>query len=219
MSEVRADPRFATLLRVGFFAFLGFLIVTGVTLPALHHWMTREAPHPLERLVRVPEFTLTERSGQPISRDDLLGRVWIADFMFTRCANVCITMSKQLGRIQRTIERFAPSEQQRLRLVSFTLDPEWDTPERLTDYAQAYGASPDIWYFVTGDRERIMALMEGGFLLPGATSETPSGPIIHSSKFALVDAEGWVRGFYEGIDRDAVMPLLEDARRLLRERQ
>ena len=108
----------------------------------------------------VPDFTLTERSGQPLHQQDLLGKVWIAAFIFTRCAEECPLISSRMARLQ---EVFAAEDD--VRLVSITVDPEHDTFDVLARYAQHFGAHPQRWLFLTGDKTAIYRLAREGFRL------------------------------------------------------
>jgi protein SCO1/2 len=174
-------------------------------------WTRAEEPPPL---VSLPDFQLVERSGRPLTLDALRGRPWVADFIFTRCAGVCPAMTARLARLRREI----PAE---VRFVSFTVDPAHDTPGVLARYAAGFGAD-DTWLFATGTREALYDLSIGGFKLaamevpPG--EQSPDGPFLHSSKFALVDAEGAVRGYYDSTDEEAMRALGADARALRRGR-
>ncbi|MCW8132334.1 MAG: SCO family protein [Planctomycetota bacterium] len=162
-------------------------------------------------LGEVPDFTFVERSGVPISRDDLKGRLWVADFIFTRCGGPCPMMSYQMNDLQKTIKR----KVQDVRLVSFTLDPEYDTPEVLRDYADKFSAHPEKWLFLTGDRVKIQTLASQGLKLSAVEGQDRA--IVHSTHFVLVDQNGRVRGYYNGTDVDALNKLREDLDKLIKE--
>jgi protein SCO1/2 len=156
----------------------------------------------------VPDFRLTERSGREVARQDLDGQVWVADFIFTRCAGICPAMSENMRKLQGRL----PKE---IRLVSFSVDPYNDTPEVLTEYANRYGADPERWWFLTGDPKAIQDLSVGGFKLGlDATGGTEAEPITHSSRFVLVDQAGHIRGYYGTEDADALDRLTADAKKL-----
>lgn len=108
----------------------------------------------------VPDFALLERSGRQITRDDLLGKLWIANFIFTRCTTECPVMSGRMARLQ---EHFAANDS--IRLVSITVDPEYDTPDVLRAYAERFKADPQRWWFLTGDKAAIYRLAKEGFYL------------------------------------------------------
>ncbi len=157
----------------------------------------------------VPDFSLTERSNRKVGRQDLVGEVWVADFIFTHCAGTCPAMSANMRKLQDRL----PAE---VRLVSFSVDPYNDTPEVLTEYANRYGADRDRWLFLTGDPEAVQKLSVGGFKLAlDASSGSEAEPITHSSRFALVDKKGTIRGYYGTEEAGDLDRLVEDARKLL----
>jgi protein SCO1 len=158
----------------------------------------------------VPGFTLVERSGQPLSRDDLAGRPWVADFIFTRCSGMCPALSARMAELRRALRERGLDA----RLVSFSVDPSHDTPEVLREYAAHFGAD-NGWLFVTGERDALYQLIGQGFKLSVAErapeQAADGGELItHSDRFILVDAEGRIRGYYHGADADAVPALVRD---------
>jgi protein SCO1/2 len=174
-----------------------------VTVVVLRWQLGRQAALPV--IGEVPAFTLTDARGQEISRDDLKGDIWVADFIFTRCASICPIMST----------RMATLPQDELRLVSFSVDPEYDTPPVLKEYGSRYDAKPDRWSFLTGDRQAIRDLAINGFHLGVADGTEEDGElIVHSSRFVLIDQQARIRGYYDGLDTNEVRRLLVDARRL-----
>jgi protein SCO1/2 len=138
----------------------------------------------------VPYFKLTERSGKNVSLSDLKGQVWVADFIFTNCADSCPMMSNRMKDLQET------AIQNGVRLVSFTVDPNRDTAEVLKAYADQYGAKGEQWLFLTGKEEYIHQLAIKGFHL-GVEKAQEENPILHSNKFVLVDRRGRIRGYFE----------------------
>ncbi|MGH9363599.1 MAG: SCO family protein [Thermoanaerobaculia bacterium] len=171
------------------------------------------APPPV--LAQVPDFALTNRDGRTVTRADLAGRPWVADFVFTRCAASCPRMTEQMARLGHGRE--APP----FRRVSFTVDPEHDTPEVLARYAERY-AAPEDWLFLTGPAVAVYPLVREGFLLavepsPPPGTATAAEPILHSNRFVLVDAEGRIRGYYDAFDEEAMDRLRRDVAALSRE--
>lgn len=154
----------------------------------------------------VPEFSLTERSGEELTRDDLLGNYWIVDFIFTSCPDVCPMMS---ARMQELYEAFRGSDD--VRFLSISVDPERDTLEVLDDYADSLGVDDERWLFARGPIEDVVALSEKGFLL--AAANLPMG---HSTRFALVDRAGQIRGYYDSRDEASLKTLKNELRGLLR---
>lgn len=145
---------------------------------------------------KIPEFKLISSSGGEVTRQDLQNKIWIADFIFTRCAGICPMMTSRMKMIQ---EKFKNHPD--ILLVSFSVDPEYDTPEKLAAYAARFGADPQKWLFLTGDKAQIHQLSQQHFYLgvtdiPEAEREAPDQTVEHSSKFVLVDHLGQIRGYY-----------------------
>jgi len=136
------------------------LVGVGLYLRVSFENASRQAAQDLPRLWEVPDFALIERSGQSVTRADLLGKVWIASIIFTRCAEECPLVSNHMARLQAT---FAAEPD--VRLVSITVDPAYDTPAVLTRYAQSFAAQPQRWLFLTGDKAMIYRLVREGFRL------------------------------------------------------
>ncbi len=193
----------------------------------------------------VPDFSLVERSGRRIGRVDLLGKVWVADFIYTECTETCPTQSLQLARLQR--EFTAPD----LRFVSITVDPRHDTREVLQRYAARYGADPQRWFFLTGEKRAIYCLAKDGFHLsvvdqadpnpppcrvtsgaealqrwvldflepPAFASHGSQGLLMHSARLVLVDRQARVRAYHLATDEASLKHLRPNLRTLLNERR
>jgi cytochrome oxidase Cu insertion factor (SCO1/SenC/PrrC family) len=163
----------------------------------------------------VPDFALTERSGRTLTRADLEGSYWVADFIFTRCRGICPLLTARMAGLAKRL----PDD---VRLVSFSVDPAHDTPEVLRHYADgvsARGADPDRWLFVTGERDALHDLISDGFRLNVA--ERPEGDaaadgelITHSDRFVLVGPRGRIRGYYHGTEEESAARLARDIARL-----
>ena len=160
----------------------------------------------------IPDFTLTERSGQPGTLADLRGKVWVADFFYTSCPGPCPMLSSRLSALQET---FSASPD--VRLVSISTDPAKDTPAVLQQYATRFKAGPN-WLFFTGDKTSIFELANKGFKLSVTEERNNPEPITHSTKLVLVDRTGTVRGFYEGTTTIDSARLIADIKRLLAEK-
>jgi cytochrome oxidase Cu insertion factor (SCO1/SenC/PrrC family) len=162
----------------------------------------------------LPEFAMVSQTGDSVQSSDLRGTVWVADFIFTHCASTCPMMTAQLARLEKSLAG------EPVRLVSFSVDPERDTPERLAEYAAQYGATPDRWLFLTGNKGDVRRLAIEGFRL-SVTDPTPeeiaqgAEAVLHSTRLVLVDTKGHVRGYYDGTRDETVNALGNDARRLL----
>ncbi len=159
---------------------------------------------PLPVLGAVPRFELTDQQNQLFDSSTLSGHVWVADFMYTSCPGPCPMMSSKMSRIQASTAR-TPD----VRLVSFTVDPAHDTPAALAEYARRFKADPGRWNFLTGDQARLNALGMETFHLNGV-----DGSLTHSTRFALVDRHGRIRGYYSSLEDGFLAKLLGDIRRL-----
>ncbi len=158
------------------------------------------------------EFAFQERSGRAVTHHDLDERVWIAAFIFTRCPLSCPRISSVMKGLQERLKRTS------VLLVSISVDPEHDTSPVLTAYANQWGASPERWWFLTGSRETVAALLRERFKLPFAESTSAdradgAESFIHSDRLALV-ADGRVVGLFESNDATALDELVTRATRL-----
>jgi cytochrome oxidase Cu insertion factor (SCO1/SenC/PrrC family) len=168
----------------------------------------------LPRLWQIPDFSLTERSGQPVTLAQLRGRIWIADFFYTTCSGPCPMLTSRFSQLQKEL-----AAQPDLRFLSISSDPEKDTPAVLQEYAAHFHAG-DRWLFLTGDKKAIYELANQGFKLALAEDKTNAAePVIHSTKLILVDRSGTVRGVYDGLTEEGKGKLLRDLHAVLIERQ
>jgi protein SCO1 len=195
----------------------GLLVVALVLVVAATAVERLRRPEPLPVMWNAPDFKLTNRDGRTVTLKDLQGAPWVADFLFTRCPASCPMMTARLARFNRDLPRDL-----KMRLVSFSVDPKNDTPAVLEAYAKSFKA-PDRWLFLTGDGEQIYRISKEGFKLaidntppPGATvAPSPTAePILHSTRIALVDGQGRVRGYYEAFDEESMKKLERDLRAL-----
>ena len=163
----------------------------------------------LTKLYPVPDFSLTDQTEKTVTLDNLKGRVWIADFIFTNCGGTCPLMTGKMRRLQEAL----PAD---IRMVSFSVDPERDTPKALAAYAAENGASAERWLFLTGDKQSLYDLCIKGFKLPlDSQGGTAAEPIAHSTRFVLVDKDGVIRGYYSGTEDEELTRLATDAKKLL----
>ena len=161
-------------------------------------------PTPLPILGQVPAFHLTAQSGQPFDSASLSGHIWVADFIYTTCPGPCPMMSSRMTRLQSST-----TETPDVKLISFTVDPENDTPAVLTEYGKHFKADPARWTFLTGDRAVLNVLGLNAFHL-----NSVDGSLVHSTRFTLVDRQARIRGYYSS-EEDGFLPkLLHDLRQL-----
>lgn len=197
---------------------VAFLVVT------LKTWTDRDASHSSpfskvgEPLWETPDFDLVNCDGRSVSKADLAGKVWVAAFIFTRCPGPCPLITRRMSEVQRRL-----ADDREFRLVSFTVDPAYDTPDVLLRYAQARGADPKRWYFLTGrdDAEETMHRLANDFKVAASklppeegaeTSEVPN--IVHGTNILLVDQTGWVRAIFDSEDPESVRQIAEAVARL-----
>jgi len=159
----------------------------------------------------VPNFQLVNQDGQPFGSAQLIGKIWIADFIFTTCPGPCPIISTRMSELQK------PLEKTDVHLVSFTVDPAKDTPEVLRGYAQKLQAQAGRWDFLTGPPSTIYNLSRNGFKLAVSDGSEDAGIPVHSTRMVLVDRHGEIRGYYDATEPDAVTKLLADTNHLLRE--
>jgi len=169
------------------------------------------ANRPIRSYGTVPNFQLTNQNNQPFGSRQLSGKIWIADFIFTSCPGPCPMVSSRMGELQR------PLEKTDVHLVSFSVDPEKDTPDVLRGYAEKLKAQPARWDFLTGSKSTIYDLSKNGFKLAVSDGSGEAGAPVHSTRIVLVDRHGEIRGYYEATAADAVTKLLADTSHLLRE--
>ncbi|MBN4046923.1 SCO family protein [bacterium AH-315-P13] len=182
---------------------------------------------------KVPTFSFTNQNGKTITNKDFEGKVYLVEFFFTSCPTICPRMSKNLVQIQNSfigIENFG--------VASFTINPEFDTPQVLKQYAEDYGMVNPNWHLLTGNKEAIYKLANEGFNLYTAESSEVEGGFEHSGNFALIDKNGFIRSritesgnlliYYNGIIseeekidddgyKEEISMLKEDIKKLLNE--
>jgi len=159
----------------------------------------------------VPSFQFTNQNGQPFGSPQLAGKIWIADFIYTTCPGPCPMISSRMSELQK------PLEKTDVQLVSFSVDPEKDTPEVLRSYAERLQAEPGRWDFLTGPKSAIYKLSHDGFKLAVSDGSDAQGIPVHSTRMVLVDRHGQIRGYYDATEPEAVTKLLADTNHLLRE--
>ena len=192
---------------------LFFLTMITAMRPFLIH-----RPPPPEATGEVPAFAVVTQDGDAFTREQLLAedKTWVVGFVFTRCPSTCPAVSRAMLQFQDDIARSKLSDH--VELITITVDPEYDSPEVLAAYAETIGADLSNWRFVTGDEQAIEDLVVGGFKLAvGEREEVEPGvfDIAHSTKLALVDRFGTVRGYYS-IDPDGLAELYHRTLRVMR---
>jgi protein SCO1/2 len=199
-------------LLLGLVAVFLLAVVPSVVVPTL---MCRPADPQLDVLGTIPAFALVDERGQPFTAEALHGEVTIVSFIFTRCDSICPVTTMKMQKIAEKTDDVG----NRIKLLSISVDPAYDTPARLTEYAHRYQADPARWRFVTGEPAAVQALVEGPFMNSMQRSgNTPSGApnIAHGGRFMLIDGELRIRGAYDSNDIHKLDEMLRDARFLAR---
>jgi protein SCO1/2 len=196
---------------------LGAIVIAVLGLRLLSMPASRPA---LPVLARVPVFSLTDQTGAAFTSEILADKIWIASFIYTTCPGPCPRVVQRVAEIQRRL-----GDHHDLQFVSFSVDPAADTPEVLAAYGASRGIEPEHWKLVTGDVPAVVDLVRSGFFLAVERAENsdPSvlasqGPVVHDLRLVLVDRNMQIRGYYDSTDPEAVERLVDDARRLLQNR-
>lgn len=194
---------------------IGVAFIVVVMVPVV--WVIASRPHDphLTDLGIVPPFSLVDDRGQEINQEVFRGHPTVVSFLFTRCDTICPITTMKMAKIQE--KTFDVGS--RVKLVSFSVDPKYDTPPRLADYAQKYKADPTRWRFITGPYDDIYRLVEGPFM--SSMMREPDRPngipnIAHGGYFILVDGNLHIRGTYDSGDIHRLDELIRDARYLAR---
>lgn len=170
---------------------------------------------------KVPSFQFVNQNNDTITNQYYTGKVYVVEFFFSTCPSICPIMNTNMLKVQ---EAFKDSDN--FGIASFSIDPEYDTPEILKAYADSYEANHPHWNFLTGDKADIFKLSNEGFKLYAASSDEAEGGFEHSGLFALIDQEGNVRSridengnpviYYNGLEDEGVAMLIEDIKKLLK---
>lgn len=159
----------------------------------------------------IPDFSYINQHGETVSKSDVLGKVFVADFFFTTCPTICPKMTSQMKRLQAKTKDIAE-----LHFLSFTINPDIDSAEVLLDYAQSYGVELSNWDFLTGDEAATHELGVKGFLVHARSDDDAPGGFAHSPSLVLIDRSGKIRGVYDGTKTEEVDQLNLDIRRLIK---
>ena len=162
----------------------------------------------LPRYGKVPAFEMTDSLGHKVDGHSLLGKVWVADFIYTNCPAACPRMSSQMHRVANGL-----AGEEDVRLVSFSVDPARDTPPVLNEFAHRYGGPTSQWLFLTGTPASVHLLAYVTFHVGDVI-----GKIEHSTKFSLVDKQGEIRGYYSSFDKDDLTQMRKDIEALRKEK-
>ncbi|MGV3632378.1 MAG: SCO family protein [Bacteroidota bacterium] len=165
---------------------------------------------------RIGDFAFQNQDGKTITLADVKGKVFVAEYFFTTCGTICPKMNVQMQRIQK-----AYYDDDRVKILSFTVDPEIDTVAQLKLYAEGHGAKKGKWHFLTGEKSKLYQLARKSFfVLKPAEAQNlgdAGSDFIHTNNFVLVDKQLRIRGYYDGTSEKEVSHLIEDIDLLLKE--
>jgi protein SCO1/2 len=195
------DPRPGPLGRMMARPLFWVAIVVLLAMVPIARALGRERPEPPPRYLTLPAFELENQHGLAFGSRELVGKVWVASFVFTSCPAVCPGIMERMAEVQHRTRNAGAA----VHLVTFTVDPETDTAERLQEYGKRFKASPYRWSLLTGKLDTIESTVVGGFKLAMGKDAESLMQIFHSERLVLVDREGTIRGYYEaneeGVDR------------------
>jgi|GEM_PF-1814868 len=171
----------------------------------------------VQTITTLPDFSLVDQYGKAFNRQSLQGKIWVAGFIFTSCKTMCpMLMHKQKRIMAKLAETYDMSG---IGALSISVDPEKDSPEVLGAYRERNQISASSWSFLTGTRQAVFDLCRDGFKLPVvADPSNKEMPILHSDKFALIDGEGAIRGYYESESEVDTQQIVKNVGTLLREK-
>ena len=173
---------------------------------------------PLPVLRTISSMDLVDQEGEPVNLQTFRGQPWFANIIFTRCPGPCARMTQKMRQLQEAL----PAEASEVQLVSLTTDPDFDTPEVLSQYARKFQADTQTWKFLTGSKEEIVRVSTQEWLLVmlekgEAERESPNDIFLHSTLTVLMDGLGRIRGTYEILEEGQLEEALADLQRLLQE--
>jgi protein SCO1/2 len=157
------------------------------------------------------DFSLTDSNGRPVTRADLDGKILVVDFLLTSCSTTCPFVNKQMAQIQQLT-----ANQPDLKLVSITVDPRDDTPAVLQKYGQGFGADPNRWLFLTGEKTALYNLIGNSFLTQDLNDPFGfmPGNFSHTERIAVVDSHGHLRGYFDGLNQNTAGAVVDEIAKL-----
>ncbi|MGY8949536.1 MAG: SCO family protein [Flavobacteriales bacterium] len=175
---------------------------------------------------KVPEFLFLNQDSLLISSEDFIGKVFVAEFFFTRCPSICIEMNKNMKILDDIY-----GDRDDFGIASFTIDPDHDSPTTLKKYSELIEVKSKNWHFLTGDKKDIYELSNKGFNIFSSINEAVDGGFEHQGFFALIDKNGYIRSrvndynvplvYYSGINNEnseiqGIDMIIEDINKLLK---
>jgi protein SCO1/2 len=160
----------------------------------------------------VPTFSFIDQKKKVIDNNTFRNKIYVADFFFISCPTICPVMTASMKRVY---DAYAQNKD--ILFISHTIDPKYDTPERLDKYADGLNADHNKWHFVTGNRDSIYKLAEKGYYSPAHKDTSNQGGYVHSGGLILIDKQGHMRGVYDGTSKEETNKLIEDIEVLIKQ--
>ena len=193
-----------------------FLAIMAFFVYPIYRSMNRILPPPLPVYYTLPEYSFTNEFGKPFGSKELKGKFYVANFFFTSCPSTCPRLMEKMDIIQKRLKGVGD----KMGIVSFTVDPENDTVDELYKYSRKRHTNPNVWSFLTGDRNELQKLVVDGFKVPMGDGKVPMNgmvdgktvtmmDIVHSEKVVLVDNLGRIRGYY-AVDKESMDKMMID---------
>lgn len=159
----------------------------------------------------VPEWKYLTQDSIFLQSSEIATKIWIADFFFASCPTICVPMNESMSSIRDSLKEMVKD----IAYISFTIDPEKDTPSRLREYRKEHHFTGENWYFLTGDQEDTKALAINGFQILAQEDKTAPGGFLHSPNFVLVDKNKHIRGIYNSLEKEDCKRLIKDVKLLI----
>src|SRR5689334_3852854 len=161
----------------------------------------------------VPSFSFTNQDNQSLTSEFVKDKIWVADYFFTKCTSICPKLTTHLQKVEDAFK-----QDYGVKIISFTVDPDRDSPDVLKTYAAAYHANSSQWQFVTGEKKDLYAFARKGLFIIATDGDGGPDDFIHSEKLVLIDKNQHIRGYYDGTSDNEVDQLIKDITRLKREK-
>lgn len=165
---------------------------------------------------QVPYWSFVNQDCTIVSQKDYDGKIYIVDFIFTTCPGICPIMTTQMSLLQYKLDK--PGLNQ-IPFISYSVNPDFDSPEVLKEYGKEHDADFSRWTFLTGEKQKIYELGVYGYLVSTQEDALAEGGFLHSEKFILMDWDHHIRGYYNGTDVNEIIQMTDDIRILLKEEQ
>lgn len=163
-----------------------------------------------EKTFTVDTFSFQNESGSMSTLDSVKGKVWLANYFFSNCKTICPLIMPNLTKVQKTYKKYMD-----FKMLSFSVDPDRDSVERLKIYASQLGIATDQWHLLTGNKKLLYRFARNQLFLTATDGNGGPDDFIHSDKIVLIDKAGHIRGYYDGTNSNDIKQLIQDIRKIL----